>query len=397
MVESGAAEPLTLTEALVAQRHALPDVKVLLGYTLTDTIRPEHLDELSVTVFGGYGRNAALAAAGAEVLPVHVSSMSALVSSGALRVDVLMLQAAPPVEEGTDLNLGATTDVLLEAARSARAVICEINDRVPRTRGDTLLPAGLVTHRIHTSRPLPELSIPPPGDAERSIAASVAALVPNGAVIQVGVGRVPDAAVRALHGHRNLGIHSGYVGDWLPDLVESGAVTNRDKQVDEGISVGGTLMGSQRLYTWADGNASLEMHSARYTHAPDVLARHPCLVTINSAIEVDLTGQVNTETIDGRYAGAIGGAADFARAGTTSPHGLSIIALTSTATRGTRSRIVPALSSGATLGRADVDVVVTEYGVATLTGVPLKERAHRLASVSAPGFRDALREAVRSW
>lgn len=394
LVASGAAEPLTLTESLAAQRHSLPDVTVLLGYTLTDTLRPEHLDRLSATVFGGYGHNAPLHAAGADLLPAHVSATPSLISSGALSVDVLLLQVAPPVRAGGDFNLGATADVLIDAAKAARAIVCEVNDQVPRTHGDTVLPADLVTHQIHTSRPLPELTIPPPGQTELAIAASVASLVPDGAVIQMGIGRVPDAAVRALSGHRNLGIHSGYVGDWLPALIESGAVTNRGKAVDDGVSVGGTLMGSQRLYAWADDNPTLSMRSARYTHAQEVMARHPCLVTINSAIEVDLTGQVNTEMVGERYAGAIGGAVDFARAGTASPSGLSIIALASTAGRGTRGRIVPSLAGGSTLGRADVDVVVTEYGVATLTGVPLRERARRLAAISAPDFREQLYEAV---
>jgi acyl-CoA hydrolase len=178
--------------------------------------------------------------------------------------------------------------------------------------------------------------------------------------------------------------------------MDAGAITNCGKRLDEGTNVGGTLMGSRRLYDWADGNPSLQMRSADHTHAAAVLARHPCLVTINSAIEVDLTGQVNTEIAGGRYVGAIGGAADFARAGAASPRGLSIIAMTSTAERGRRSRIIPRLSAGATLGRGDVDVVVTEHGVATLTGVPLRERARRLSAISAPEFREELRAAAWS-
>lgn len=395
LVGSCAGEPLTLTQMLVEQRAALPPVRVLLGFTLTDTIRPEHLAELDVTVLGGYGRNASLVAAGSDVLPAHVSALPRLIESGRIPVDVLLVQCGPADRHGY-YNLGVTTDVLLEAAARARVVVAEINDQMPRTAGDTRLPVDLVTHRVHTSRALPELEAGEPGPAEQRIAETVASLVPDGAVLQVGIGRAPAAAAQALHGHRGLGIHSGYLGDWMLDLVESGAVTNDRKAVDVDACVGGVLMGSQRLYAWADGNPLLSMRSARYTNAPDVLARHPQLVAINSAVEVDLTGQVNAEMVGGRYLGAVGGAVDFARAGAAAPQGHAILVLTSTAGRGSRSRIVSALDGSVTVGRADADVVVTEYGAVEVSGLPLRERARRLASVSHPRFRGELERAAEA-
>jgi acyl-CoA hydrolase len=395
LVACGAGEPAALTNMLVEQRLTLPPIDVLLGFTLMPTIRPGHLAPLHVTVLGGFGANAPLIDAGADVLAVHMSALPDLIAQRSLRVDVLMLQCGPADGRGMH-NLGVTADVVLEAARTARVVLAEVNDQMPRTFGDTELPAGLITHQLRTSRGLPELQTAEPKDTDLAIAARVAELVPDRSVLQVGIGRVPEAVAVGLCGHRDLGLHSGYLGDWALDLIEAGAVTNAFKPLDRGVTVGGVLMGSQRLYAWAHENPALSMRSARYTHGADVLAQLDTLVTINSAIEIDLTGQVNAEVAGERYLGAVGGGVDYIRAGTLSRAGRSIIVLPSTASNGTRSRIVDRIGPAVvTTPRTDVDVVVTEHGVAQLRGQSLAERARRLVAVAAGEFRDELERSVQ--
>ncbi|GAB3449375.1 acetyl-CoA hydrolase/transferase C-terminal domain-containing protein [Actinophytocola sediminis] len=386
LVGCGAGEPTALTELLVARRHELPDVELLLGYNLTGTIRPESVDPPRVTVFGGYGANRALTETGAaRVLPVHQSALPDLVSAGDLRVDVVLVQCAPADAAG-DHSLGVTADVLLAAARTARAVVAEVNERMPRTHGDTRLPAALITHAVHTARPLPELPPATPSTVDRQIAELVAGLIPDRAVLQFGIGRLPEAVAALLGDHRDLGVHSGLLGDWVVDLVESGAVTNAAKPIDRGVTVGGVLMGGQRLYDWAHENPALSVRDARYTHGAATLARLDTLVTVNGAIEIDLTGQVNAERVGERYVGAVGGQVDYVRAGSSAPHGRSILAFPAMA--GGTSRIVARLATGVvTTPRTDVDTVVTEHGVATLRGRTLAERARLLAGIADPAVR----------
>ncbi|MGH3358330.1 MAG: acetyl-CoA hydrolase/transferase family protein, partial [Nocardioidaceae bacterium] len=245
------------------------------------------------------------------------------------------------------------------------------------------------------SRPLPELARPGVGSVEAAIAEHAAGLVTDRSVLQLGIGKVPEAVAARLGGHRDLGIHSGFLGEWAMELVESGAVTNAYKPIDRGVTVGGTLMGSRRLYRWAHDNAALAMRDVRHTHAADVLARFDTFVSVNGAIEVDLSGQVNAEVIGDRYVGAVGGQVDYVRAGAAAPRGWSVIALPAATARSGRSRIVPRLASAVvTTARSDVDVVVTEYGAAHLRGQPLAERARRMIAIAAPAFRDELSRAV---
>lgn len=395
LVSAGAGEPTALTEMLVDQRHRLPEIDVLLGFTLAPTIPASHLSPLHVTVLGGFGTNAPLIDAGADVLPAHMSALPDLIAQQVLRVDVLMLQCGPVDERGMH-NLGVTADLILEIASTARVVLAEVNDQMPRTFGDTELPTELITHQVNTSRALPELRATEPGPTELAIAAKVAELVPDRSVLQIGIGRAPEAVAAALRDHRDLGIHSGYIGDWALDLIDAGAVTNAYKPFDRGVTVGGVLMGSQRLYAWADENPALCMRSARYTHGASILAELETLVTINSAIEIDLTGQLNAEMAGDRYLGAVGGGVDYIRAGTQSRRGRSVVVLPATASKGTRSRIVQQMGRAVvTTPRTDVDVVVTEHGVAELRGQSLSERARRLTAVAAPAFREDLERSAR--
>jgi acyl-CoA hydrolase len=262
---------------------------------------------------------------------------------------------------------------------------------VPRTSGDTTVHAEQVTAVVIDDRPLIELEQRAITDEDRAIAAHVAALIPDGATLQVGVGGTPDAVLAALRDHRDIGVHSGLASDAMVDLVEAGVITNARKEIDTGTTIAGVLFGTERLFRWADGNPTLQLRSVSYTHGVSVLSAFESFFGVNSAIDVDLTGQINAEMVGGRHVGLVGGQGAYARAGISSAGGRSIIALPSTARGGEISRIVPRLADGVvTTARADADVFVTEYGVADLRGQPLPERARRLVAISHPAHRDAL-------
>jgi acyl-CoA hydrolase len=231
----------------------------------------------------------------------------------------------------------------------------------------------------------------PPDAVERAVAETVARLVPDRATLQLGIGGIPDALPGALRDKRGLGLHCGIIGDGAVDLVEAGIVDNRHKEIDPGMTVAMMLVGTERLYRWADRNPRLSVRRPSYTHDAATLAQLRRLIAINSAIEIDLTGQVNAETVDGRHLGFVGGQVDYARAALRAPEGRSILALPSTTRDGKRSRIVARLADGVvTTARSDADTVVTEHGIAELAGLTVAERARALIAIAAPAFRAPL-------
>jgi acyl-CoA hydrolase len=242
------------------------------------------------------------------------------------------------------------------------------------------------------------VEVPPAkiGDTDLAIAKTVAGYIEDGAVLQVGIGATPDAILRLLHDRRDLGVHSGMIGDGLVELVEAGVITNARKPIDAGVSITGALIGTRRLYEFADRNPKISMRASSYTHNEATLSRLPQLVTINSAIEVDLTGQVNAEQSGDHYLGGTGGQVDYVRAGMRSRGGRSIIALPATAKGGKISRVTAALAGPVTTARAEVDVIVTEFGAAELKGQPLGERARRLVAIAHPDFRAELDKAAHA-
>ena len=261
--------------------------------------------------------------------------------------------------------------------------------------GDTDISAADIDHLIHVSHPPVEIPATTPGDAARAIGAHVARLIGDGATLQVGLGALPDACLMALTGKRDLGLHSGVIGDRAADLVDAGVVTNRRKPLDTGLSVTAGLLGTQRLYRWAHRHPTLRMRNAVYTHDTATHAQLPNLIGINSALEVDLTGQMNAEVASGRSIGMIGGHGDFMRGCQRSPGGRAILALEATARGGKVSRIVPRLADGiVTSSRSDADVVVTEYGIAELRGRTVSERAKALIAIAHPDFRKSLEAAA---
>lgn len=389
----GAAEPLALTRALAEQRAAIGGVRAFLGIGAAETFRPEHADYIRFLSYCGTGTNRALAKAGRlDILPCHYSQLPGLIRTGRLRIDVAMVQL-PPAQRDGRFSLGLSHDYLHAALRSARVVLAEINDRLPWTEGTAWLRAADVDAAVQTSRPLPEAAPCGIGQVEAAIGRHVAGMVEDGATLQLGIGAIPEAVLAALAGHRDLGVHSGIIGDGVMALMQQGVITNCCKGIDFGKTITGMAMGSAGLYRFLDRNPGVGFRPAEYTHNAAVLAQLDRFVAINSALEVDLTGQVNAEVAGGVHVGAVGGAADFLRGAALSRGGLPIVALPSLANG--RSRIVARLTGPVTTARSDAGVFVTEHGVADLRGASLAARVERMLAIAHPDQRAALvREAA---
>ncbi|MBD9417186.1 acetyl-CoA hydrolase/transferase family protein [Pseudomonas sp. PDM16] len=382
------AEPLPLTTALMAQRQRIGRFRVMLGIANSSTCRPEHADCIDFLAYCGAGANRELANAGVlDILPCHYSQLPQMIRSGALRIDVLLLQLAPADSNGR-YSLSLAHEYLLPALDTARVVIAEVNQQAPRTFGERTLGADDIDYILHTDRA--PLENPPSRirEADAQIAWHIAGLVEDGATLQMGIGAIPDAVLGALADHQDLGVHSGSLGDGVAQLMQSGAITNARKSLDRGVSVGGILLGSRLLHDFAHDNPAILLRSTAYTHDPDVLAAQSRLVAINAAVEVDLSGQVNSEVAAGSYIGAVGGALDFLQGARRSRGGLPIIALPSTA--GSTSRIVARLNGPATIPRSEAGLIVTEFGIADLRGKTMKERLQAMLDIASPQHQDQL-------
>ncbi len=391
------AEPLTLTRALVAHRHALAGegrLRVFVGIAASDTLQPAQADVLDFFGYAAGGAHRALAHAGVlDILPCHYSQLPGLIEQGRLPADVVLLQLSPPDAQGR-YSLGQACEYLPAAIARARVLVGEVNPEVPWTTGGPLLRAEDFALLVDAAHPPLALRRAAPGAAELAIAAHIAGLVEDGATLQLGVGNLPEAVLAALHRHRDLGLHSGAVGDGVAALAEAGALTNARKTRDTGTGIAGILMGSAALRRWAHRNPALQLRDTRYTHDAQVLADSHRLAAINTAIEVDLTGQVNAEVAGGVYVGAVGGAADFLRGAARSRGGLPIVALP--ASHQGRSRIVARLSGPVSTARSDAGLIVTEHGVADLRGQPLSRRVQRLIDIAAPEHRAALADEAQA-
>ena len=382
-------EPLTLTEALVAQRHAIGPVSVFLGACFSETLRPEHADRIRIRGFGPMGTSRILAQAGVmEIVPVHFGQIYRYIQDGQIGCDVALVQLSPPGPDGRH-SFGLNNDYAQTLMAKARVVIAEVNEQIPWTYNEGTPDLERITAIVETSRPPLRLAPTRIGATEQAIAAHVAGYIEDGSVLQTGVGAIPEAVMGSIADRRDLGLHTGMVGDALVRLVERGILTNATKPFDTGVSVAGVLLGTETLYRFAERNKALLLRPAWHTHAGDVL-RIPKLVSINTALEVDLSGQVNAEAAGETVLGAAGGQPDLVRAGHRSPGGHAIIALPSTARGGQTSRICKQLNGPVTTPRSDVDVVVTEYGAADLRGLSLTERARALRAIAHPEHRDAL-------
>lgn len=382
-------EPTTLVEALIAQGKEIGNLSAFIATSFSGLFTPETAESFALSSMGAIGALRSMTKAGKlAVIPLHVSQVGPMIQSGIIGCDVAFIQVSPANSDGNH-SCGLISDHVRAAVDKARVVIAEVNDQVPFTAGE-LIPALAIDVAVQVSRPPVEVPAARIGETDEAIARHCAAYIHDGAVIQTGVGAVPDAILRLLHDRKDLGVHSGMLGDGLVDLVEAGVITNARKEIDTGVSINGALIGTRRLYQWAHNNPTMRMTPTSYTHDAAVLAQLSRLVTINSALEVDITGQVNAEQSGSAYLGGTGGQVDFVRAGARSPGGCSIIALSSTAKGGTLSKIVPALSGPVTTARTDVDVIVTEFGAAELKGQTVAERTRRLIAIAHPDFQEQL-------
>lgn len=394
VVGQGTAEPRTLLRRLIEEARAglLPEVVLFVGPVYSDSFAGDLPECLRIESYGGIGGASALARAGRlDLYPTHVSCIDRDFRDGRLRADVALLSLRPALS-GKGLSLGIARDYTLSAARRSRAVIGELQPEMPACFGGDLTEDLPIEALVRAETGLLELSTPPGDDCARAIARRIADLVPDGAVLQLGVGTIPALVCGMLTGHRDLGVHSGALVDGIVDLADSGALTNARKEHDRGVGVGGILLGTRRLYDFANANPAFRLAGQDETHSLDAIAGLSRFHAINSALEVDLTGQIGAETVGGRYLGAIGGQVDFVRAAQMSKGGRAIIALPATTRKG-QSRIVTRVDT-VTCTRADADTIVTEHGVAELRGQPISERVRRMIAIAAPECREAL---ARDW
>lgn len=387
----GSGEPVALVEKLVEQRHAIGKISAFVGGTVySGTIKPEHTDTMTVSAFGAIGTLRPLSAAGLlQLIPCHLSQLPGYFRDRVIGCDVLLLGLSAADENG-DYSYSLANDYVQFAMQHARVVIAEVNDQAPWTYCDGRPELSRIDYMVPVSKPLMQLDPAPFGKVEEAIARHIGEYVGDGATIQIGIGAIPDAVMAGVGDRRDLGFHSGLISDRVADLIERGVITNARKPIDTGITVAGTLRGTQRLYDFAHKNRTLRLHTLMHTHRPEILAQLGNIIAINSAVEADLTGQVNAEVADGVHLGAVGGQCDFGRGALMAEDGRSIIAFPATARGGRVSRIVSRLSGPVTTARSDADLIITEFGVADLRGQPLDKRVKQMVAISHPDFREQL-------
>jgi acyl-CoA hydrolase len=401
-IHGGAATPSVLLDALVARANELRDVGMI--HIHLEGPAPHLAPEVAESfrhraLFIGANAREAVNDGRADYVPVFLSDIPELFTAGILPLDAVLINVSPPDSHGY-CSLGTSVDAALSAIHAADTVIAQLNRSMPRTLGDSFVHVSQIDIGVEVDqRPHPH-RLGEVGEIERRIGEYVADLVPDRATIQMGIGSIPTAVALALRGKRDLGVHTELLTDPVLDLVESGALTGDAKEINRGKIVTAFLMGSQRLYDFVDDNPMIEMRPVDYTNDTSVIRRFRRMVAINSAISIDLTGQVSADSIGTRFYSGVGGQMDFIRGAALAPEGRPIIALPSLAAGGTVSRIVPVLAEGAGVvtSRAHVRTVVTEHGVAELFGRSVRERAAALIAIAHPDHREELtREASRLY
>ncbi|MBD0860305.1 acetyl-CoA hydrolase/transferase family protein [Gordonia sp. zg691] len=388
-----AAEPRSLVDELLAAAPDFGPLRLFTGLSWNDQLAQAISPADRMVSYGGLGTLRALGATDQlDVVPCHYSALPRMFAEHRFPCDAGLLQVSPPDRDGM-CSLGIGVDYMADAVEHTSLLFAEINRQMPAVPGSPRIPVNRFTATIDTDHPLQEEDRRPADALDRAIAGHIITLVDVGDTLQVGIGSTGAAVFDALAGHKDLGVHTGMITDGVLRLIDKGVVTGARKQVDVGLTVAGTALGSSDLYTRV-ADLPILFRPTSYTHSPLVLSQLSSLVAVNFAIEVDLTGQVGAEMSRGTYLGAVGGQVDFARAAALTGK-RSIIALRSTM-RG-RSSIKFSLDEGVvTTGRSDVDCVVTEHGIAHLRGQPLAERRRRLIDIAAPEFRDELQRATRA-
>ncbi len=396
-IHSVAAAPQTLIRAMTARAPELRNVEIVHLHTEGDApyAKAELKDSFHVNAFFvGANVRQALSEGHADYIPVFLSEVPNLFRKGVLPLDVAMLNVSPPDRHGF-CTLGVAVDVARAASETAKIVIAQINPQMPRTQGDSLIHVDDIDVMVEVDEPLQEIQMPELTGVDRAIGKHIAAIIDDGATIQMGIGSIPNAVLAALGDHKDLGVHTEMFSDGVIPLVESGVINGRLKVKHPGRMVAGFVMGTRRLYDFIDDNPQVLMLDIGYVNDTAVIRRNPKVAAVNSAIEVDLTGQVCADSIGMRQYSGVGGQMDFIRGASLSEGGKPIIALPSQTTRG-ESKIVPFLKEGASITstRAHVHYIVTEYGVANLYGKNMRQRAHELIRISHPDHREALEKAA---
>jgi len=400
-LHSVAASPQTLIAELVRQAPRLRDVEIVHLHTEGEApyADPQYAENFRVNcLFIGGNMRRAVQEGRADYTPVFLSEIPRLFLSNQLDIDVALIQVSPPDHHGF-CSLGVTVEAAHAALHSAEIVIAQINPNMPRTHGDALVHHSKLTYMVEVDDRIPEVAPPDLGAVERAIGRNVASIVEDGATIQMGIGAIPDAVLYELKGHRGLGVHTEMFSDGLIDLIERGVVTGEHKEKHPGKVVATFVMGTRRVYEYVHDNPMVAMLDVAYTNNPTVIARNPKVTAINSAIEVDITGQVCADSIGTAPYSGVGGQVDFVRGAALSKGGRPIIALPSRTSKGI-SRITSMLKPGAGVvtSRAHVHYVVTEYGIAYLHGQTWRQRAEALIAIAHPEERHRLAEEVRdNW
>ncbi|MCB0211121.1 MAG: acetyl-CoA hydrolase/transferase family protein [Anaerolineae bacterium] len=394
----GAGVPLTLIDGLVRRAHMLRNVEIT--HILTFGKAPYVDAEFSASfrhnaLFIGSAVRGAVQEGRADFTPIFLSEIPGLFRNGILPLDVALISVSPPDEHGF-CSFGVEVGTTKPAAEAAKIIVAEMNHQMPRTMGDSFIHVSRLSHIIETDYPLPEAPQGGASEEHMMIGQYIAEMIPDGATLQMGIGSIPDAVLQNLGNHKDLGVHTELFSDGVIDMVEAGVITCAQKTFHPGKIVAGFLFGSKRLYNFVNNNPIIEMHPTDYVNDPFNIAKNNQMVSINSAIQVDLTGQVCADSLGTRFYSGVGGQVDFVRGAARSKGGLPIIAFPSTTRDESISRIVPILTegSGVVTTRNDVHYVVTEYGVASLHGKTIHQRVQELINIAHPKFRDELGRAA---
>lgn len=393
-IGTGCGQPQTLVEELVSENHHIEDAEIyhLLTQGVAPYISEEHSGKFRTSSFFlAPNVREGIRSGRGDYTPIFLSEIPQLFKSGKIPLDVALIQTSPPDKNGY-MSLGISVDIVKSAVENSLMVIAEVNEKMPRTLGDAMVPVDMLDAVVETSRDIVEYSLPEPDETIEAIARNIATLIEDGSTIEVGIGNIPQAVLSYLQDKRNLGVHTEMFNDAIIPLVESGVINGSRKSINRGKITASFCYGTRKLYDYIHENQLFEFRPSEYVNDPFVISQHNKMTAINVAIEVDMTGQVCSDSIGYDFYSGVGGQVDFNRGAARAKGGKPIIALPSTAKNGTISRIVPKLTEGAGVvtTRSDVHYVVTEYGIAYLFGKCIRERVLALAQIAHPDFRNEI-------
>jgi len=398
-IHPGCCEPEMLLKALIERAKELENVNVvhLLTMGMADYVKPELQKNFKhISLFTGANTREAVNSGRADYVPIFLFEIPRLFTSGALPIDVSLIHVSPPDEHGF-CSYGVGVDITKAATESAKTIIAQVNENMPRTLGDSFIHLNKIDYIVPSEDQILETKFGVVTETSMKIGEHIGSLIEDGSTLQMGIGEIPDAVLLFLKNKKDLGIHTEMFSDGIIDLVDKGIITNEKKTIHRGKIIASFMLGTRKLFDFVNNNPLIELHPIEYANDPFIISQNEKMIAINSALEVDLTGQVCSDSIGTSIYSGFGGQVDYIRGAARSKGGKPIIALPSTAKNGTLSRIVPTLKEGAGVvtTRADVHYVVTEYGIAYLHGKGIKERAKTLISIAHPDFRENLEKEAK--